>query len=87
MQLADQFSRPHVDIDDWGVDQESLQMVTDKLSEPVVDLFASDANHRFPLFYSDLASVNAIGVNAFTGKCTSSPWGSRARRPSWSRPS
>ena len=65
LQLADQFSRPQVDIDDWGIDQESLQMVMDKLGEPVVDLFASDANHRFPLFYSDLASVNAIGVNAF----------------------
>ena len=60
LQLADQFSRPQVDIDDWGVDQESLQMVTDKLGEPVVDLFASDANHRFPLFYSDLASMNVL---------------------------
>ena len=66
LQLADEFSRPDFDLDDWGIDQISFELIQTRLGCCEVDLFATDANARLPKFFSSLPSLTAQGVNAFS---------------------
>ena len=48
LQLADEFSRPDFDLDDWGVDQISFDLIQARLGRCDVGLFATDGNPRLP---------------------------------------
>ena len=65
LQLADEFSRPDFDLDDWGIDQISFEFLQTRMGKCDVDLFATDANARLPKYFSSLPSLHAEGVNAF----------------------
>ena len=65
LQLADEFSRPDIDIDDWSICQESFNMLQKKLGKCDVDLFANEENARVDKFYSLMPSLKAEGINAF----------------------
>ena len=65
LQLADEFSRPNIDIDDWSICQESFGMLQRRFRRCDVDLFANKENARASKFYSLMPSLKAEGINAF----------------------
>lgn len=62
--LADDFSRA-LDLDDWGVDEETFVELSVRAGPFDCDLFASDSNHRCKKFFSRIASNKAMGRDAF----------------------
>ncbi|TRY80355.1 hypothetical protein TCAL_15457 [Tigriopus californicus] len=64
LEIADDFSRAQ-DLDDWGVDDDSLAELWLRAGPFSIDLFASDLNHRLPTFVSKIASEKLIGRDAF----------------------
>ena len=50
LQLADEFSRPDIDIDDWSICQESFDMLQSRLGRCDVDLLANQENARVSKF-------------------------------------
>ena len=64
MQFADDQSRA-LDLDDWSVDQSSLNELQERVGRFEVDLFASDGNHRVPRYFSKMPSDKAMGRDAF----------------------
>ena len=65
LQLADEFSRPDIDIDDWSICQESFDMLQRRLGICDVDLFANEENARVSKFYLLLPPLKAKGIKAF----------------------
>ena len=63
--LADEFSRPEVDRDDWSIDEQSFTLIVTSFGVPSVDLFASDSNMRCEPFFTMFRTVNGLGRNAF----------------------
>ena len=64
MQFADDHSRG-LDLDDWSVDQASLNELQERVGRFEVDLFASETNYRVPKFFSKMPSDKAVGRDAF----------------------
>jgi hypothetical protein len=64
--LPDYFSREH-DISDWGLENSALHWLLAQLPFKLeVDLFASQHNHRIPIFFSRNACPDTSAVNALT---------------------
>lgn len=64
MQFADDFSRA-IDLDDWSVDEPTFGELNGRAGPFEIDLFASDKNHRLPLYFSKMPSNQAVGRDAF----------------------
>lgn len=62
---ADYLSRI-VDLDDWGISYPILEMLESLWGPHEIDWFASDDNHKLPIFYSRFWNMYSIGVDAFT---------------------
>ena len=65
---ADALSR-EVDRNDWGLTPVAFARLVAQFGPPVIDLFADDANHQVPSFYSHRPLPGSAGVDAL-----SLPW-------------
>lgn len=64
--LPDFYSREH-DLSDWGLENEAMLFLLKNCPFDIkVDLFASEFNHRAPIFLSKNPCPSSFGVNAFT---------------------
>ena len=66
LQIADEFSRPLIDVDDWMIDSGSFEQICARFGRPQVDLFANNINARVTLYYSAFATSSGLGTDCFT---------------------
>ncbi|CAG2214782.1 unnamed protein product [Mytilus edulis] len=64
-EIADYISRI-IDTDDWGVAVHVFEYLDSLWGPHEIDWFASDHNHRLPVFYSRYWNVHSMGIDAFT---------------------
>ncbi|XP_058020134.1 uncharacterized protein LOC131188700 isoform X1 [Ahaetulla prasina] len=61
---ADWLSRAPLDPAEWRLDPELFKEIVRRFGQPVIDLFASPANHQLPRYFSRSPAPGAEGVNA-----------------------
>ena len=65
--LADQLSRPtRVLGTEWSLCPLVFQRIREVFFDPLIDLFATSANHKVPVFYSPLPESTALGTDAMS---------------------
>ena len=68
--LADYLSRSRPDPLEWSLSKRVCEDLFSQWGRPQIDLFASQQNHRLPLWYSRLPCPEALGSDAFTHSWT-----------------
>ena len=67
--LADQLSRTKVLPLEWGLNDQIMNKIFAIWGKPMIDLFASDNNHKLPIYCSWIPSQKAFAIDAL-----SIPW-------------
>ena len=64
-ELADYLSRNRPDPNEWSLSQRVCQALFRRWGKPQIDLFASPANHKLPMWFGRWQSQGATAVDAF----------------------